>query len=175
MSSPTVSEPPKYSLPEHERRWLVDPARLPALDGPGRLIEDRYIDGTRLRLRRVDGEAKLGKKYAGVGLSDHPIVNVYLDASEYAALATLPAAVLVKRRWRLGGFVIDRFEGRLAGLWLAEAEAPTRAALLDIVTPDWCAVEVTDDPRYTGGVLARADLPPTEGPVMARSATPPRR
>ncbi len=43
---------PKYAKLENERRFLVDPARAPSVEGqPYRLIEDRYIDGARLRLR----------------------------------------------------------------------------------------------------------------------------
>ena len=45
---------PKYARFELERRWLVDTTRRPSLDGyPMTVIEDRYIDGTRLRLRRM--------------------------------------------------------------------------------------------------------------------------
>jgi hypothetical protein len=44
----------KYAHVERERRFLVDPARRPDLaDAPYILIEDRYIEGTRLRLRAM--------------------------------------------------------------------------------------------------------------------------
>lgn len=167
MSSPTGSDAgagPKYSLPERERRWLAEPALLPPLIGPGRLIEDRYIDGTRLRLRAVDGVWKLGKKYEGESLSRRPIVNVYLTEVEHAVLAELPAARLIKRRYRVGGFAVDRFQDQLAGLWLAELEMPDAAALAAIVAPDWCIAEVSDNPRYSGGILARHGAPLRHSP-----------
>jgi hypothetical protein len=73
---------PKYARLELERRWLVDTARRPALDGLGiTVIEDRYIDGTRLRLRRMSrpdlGEVKwkLTKKYECADPSARPIVT----------------------------------------------------------------------------------------------------
>lgn len=46
---------PKYAHIERERRFLVDSGRLPPLDRARAAvrIEDRYIDGTRLRLRRM--------------------------------------------------------------------------------------------------------------------------
>ena len=49
-----MSDLPKYALWEIERRFLVDPAKLPALDPASeRRIEDLYLDGGRLRLRAV--------------------------------------------------------------------------------------------------------------------------
>jgi CYTH domain-containing protein len=152
---------PKYSIIERERRFLVDRELTPALDSAtARLVEDRYLPGTGLRLRRVtapDGSVvhKLGKKYPGAGLSSRPMTNIYLDAAEYDALAALPAAVLVKRRHDIGGgFAIDVFERALAGLILAEISADDDAALTAIVVPPWCIVEVTEDVAYAGGTLA---------------------
>lgn len=152
---------PKYSIVERERRFLVDPELMPALDlASAQLIEDRYLPGTNLRLRKVTTPGpspifKLGKKYPGAGLSSRPMTNIYLDAAEHATLAALPAAILVKRRHDVGGgFVIDVFEGALSGLVLAEVSADDEAALAAIAVPAWCVAEVTDDPAYAGGTLA---------------------
>jgi hypothetical protein len=60
---------PKYALPEIERRWRVHEDRLPPLTQcRTRRIEDKYMEGGHLRLRKVleDGQGpifKLGKKY----------------------------------------------------------------------------------------------------------------
>jgi CYTH domain-containing protein len=98
---------------------------------------------------------KLGKKYPGAGLSSRPMTNIYLDAVEYGALVVLPAAVLIKRRHDVGGeFVIDVFEGALAGLMLAEISAEDDAKLAAVIVPSWCATEVTEDVAYAGGTLA---------------------
>lgn len=156
---------PKYALLENERRFLVDPTRLPDLAGlPFRRIEDRYVAGTRLRLRRMTDsetgarELKFCKKYPGDDPVSGPITNLYLTDDEHQVLATLPARTLVKRRYRLphGGrdFGLDLFEGELAGLVLCEAEAESREAVLAIVFPPWAVREVTGDPFFTGGNLS---------------------
>ena len=80
---------PKYAHWVAERRFVVDPSRLPPLDAnTARLIEDLYIDGGRLRLRRIthtatgEQEFKLGKKYAPDNPLIGPMTNLYLDAEE---------------------------------------------------------------------------------------------
>lgn len=114
---------------------------------------------------------KLGKKYPGTSLSSRPMTNIYLDAADYDALAVLPAAVLVKRRHDVGGgFVIDVFEGALAGLMLAEISADDDAALAAFVMPPWCSVEVTDDVAYAGGTLAIDGWHATAAPRVATIA-----
>lgn len=154
---------PKYALFEHERRFLV--LAPPSLAGaPVRLIEDSYLDCGRLRLRRIthfDGqptEFKLCKKYGAVDDVSEPIVNIYLTAEEYAALATLPGRGVRKSRHRVawGGrnFGLDVFAGELFGLVTVEAEAESNAAARAIVFPPWAAREVTDDPFFAGGHLA---------------------
>lgn len=157
--------PPKYALLEHERRALVDPARLPDLSAVAAdLIEDLYLDGGRLRLRaltRPDGARvyKLCKKYPSDDPSGGPIANLYLDEAEYRTLARLPGRPIRKRRHRLPVdgvvFAVDVFEGDLAGLVLCEAEADSAAALAAIVFPDWASPEVTANPGFTGGLLCR--------------------
>jgi CYTH domain-containing protein len=156
---------PKYSIDELERRFLVDRRSMP-VGVNGRLIEDRYLTGTMLRLRKVTAEGgavvyKLGKKYPGTSLSSRPMTNIYLDAAEYGALAVLPGADLVKRRYSVGGgFGLDIFEGRLTGLILAEVSADSVAALAAIAPPGWVVREVTDDPAYAGGTLASSGVVP---------------
>jgi CYTH domain-containing protein len=155
---------PKYAKLEIERRFLVNPARASDLTSLAyRRIEDRYLDGTRLRLRAVTDSAtgarefKFCKKYEGGDPLAGPIVNTYLTEAEHAALAAIPAAVIVKRRYRVGlrPFGLDVFEGQLDGLMLCEAEAPTRDEALALAFPDWTAREVTADPFFTGGALCR--------------------
>jgi len=161
-----VSAPPKYARLEHERRFRVDLALAPELAGlPYRRIEDRYLDGTRLRLRAMTDsgsgarELKLCKKYGGDDPVSTPIINIYLSEAEHAALAVLPARHITKRRYRLdhGGraFGLDVFEGQLAGLALCEAEAESREAAIALTFPPWAVREVTQDPFFTGGELCQ--------------------
>lgn len=152
----------KYARPECERRWLL--GALPSSARDRRRIEDRYLEGTTLRLRRVDdGVAvvfKLGQKVRPVAMDPYVvhITNMYLTAEEYERLATLPAASLVKTRRLVrhqgATFAVDEFEGPLTGLLLAETEdAP-------LGLPDWLGLEVTHDDRFSGGALARASRLP---------------
>ena len=156
---------PKYAKLENERRFLVDAARLPDLAGlPFRRIEDRYLIGTRLRLRSMTDSAtgarelKFCKKYPGDDPVSGPITNLYLGEAEHAVLAALPARVISKRRHRLDHdgrpFGVDVFEGELVGLVLCEAEAESREAILALTFPPWAAREVTADPFFTGGNLS---------------------
>ena len=159
--------PPKYSLPECERRFLI--AALPPLTGAGRLIEDRYLTGSRLRLRReteADGTIgiwKIARKYGATGPGVEPMTNLYLTAGEHALLATLPGVDVVKRRHDMWvgeeRYVVDLFEGPLAGRMIAEIEVADPASLWALTPPDWCGREITGDAAYAGATLARRGWP----------------
>ncbi len=151
----------KYAVVEHERRWL-----LPGVPGGARdprRITDRYLDGTRLRLRLVespDGEVlsrKLGHKRR-VERADPSAVlhtSLYLDEAEWAVLAALPGRELAKTRWLLdvGEWLaaVDLFDD---GLVLLEIDFGSEDALRSFVPPSWFGDEVTADEAFTGGRLA---------------------
>lgn len=150
---------PKYAHIERERRWLVDQAARPDLAGcASALIEDRYITGTRLRLRRMTGadvvSLKLTKKYDAADPLARPIVTAYLTEGEYDLFARLPAAPVTKRRYAVEGYSLDVFAGALAGFELVEIEAADDAALRALPAPAWTIREVSGDPAYQGGALA---------------------
>lgn len=97
---------PKYALEEIERRWLVDLAAAgPLAQFPCREIDDRYLTGTRLRLRCMrDGTQvvhKLCKKYGKAPGGVEPITNLYLTQAEYETLAQLPALAVRKHRYAI--------------------------------------------------------------------------
>lgn len=152
----------KYAHIERERRWLV--GDLPATVGPHVLIEDRYIVGTRLRLRRMTASAdgtcalKLTKKYEAADPLARAIVTTYLTEVEYTLLAALPAHLLAKRRYPVDDrgqtFSVDMFLGPLTGLVLAEIESPDDMALRALASPVWAMREVSHDPDYQGAALA---------------------
>jgi hypothetical protein len=117
-----------YTRLEFERKFLVDPSRLDskALERYSKLLEDRYFDFGRLRLRRqADSDTglvkfKLTKKFdllsetsgrSAVMLPEVPqasssvapgyvrrIVSMWLSEAEYAALRMLPGQQMRKRR-----------------------------------------------------------------------------
>lgn len=159
--------PDKYARVEAERRFLLE-AAPPGLDlASGYLrIVDRYLPGTRLRLRRIEtpqGEPvalKFGQKYRAPdqGPQQALMTNLYLNQAEYELLARLEGRLLVKRRYdylyESVNYSVDVFEGNLDGLVLAELEAQASAAFASLSVPAFAVREVTADPLFSGGALA---------------------
>jgi CYTH domain-containing protein len=153
----------KYARAEIERRFLL--AGVP--DGEEvltiRHIDDRYLDGTRLRLRRMAEEGgpadlKLTQKLPapdGRGCQG-ALTTMYLSEDEYAVLAALPAATLSKSRLTIAPYGVDVFGGELQGLHLAEVEFGSAQDAAAFVPAAFCRAEVTADRRFTGGALVRA-------------------
>ena len=149
----------KYAVVERERRYLL--ARLPEGVTETQDIQDRYVTGTRLRLREVrhgDGTVtrKLGHK---VRLSEGPAevacTNFYLDDDEWMLLVALPALELHKLRHivRRDGMcvAIDEHDD---GTLVAEIDDHDQPS--DFV-PTWLDVvkDVSSDEAWTGARLAR--------------------
>ncbi len=163
----------KYAKIERERRFLLK--RLPSgigADSRYLRIIDRYIIDTRLRLRRMEsptGEVmarKLTQKFVGAGddLSCTTITNFYLGKVEYEKLFALDALTLTKcrhlYRYNEDRYSIDRFEGYLDGLILAEIEFQSDEEMQALECPGFAICEVTQDPFFAGDNLVRvsADL-----------------
>jgi CYTH domain-containing protein len=159
----------KYARAERERRFLL---RAPSADGIVHTVRitDRYLLGTRLRLRRVTetsgaasasgrSDYKLTQKVPAPGGAPGLITTMSLDADEYAVLEQLPARVLHKTRISVPPLGIDVFEGALRGLVLGEAEFEDDAALASFVPPRSVVAEVTHDWRLSGGRLAVTTTP----------------
>jgi CYTH domain-containing protein len=157
----------KYARVERERRFLLaSPPSVSAITAT-RWITDRYLPGTRLRLRRIDysgsepSEFKFTQKVPADRQSfvQGLITNTYLSATEYNLLATLPAEVLSKTRLIVPPLSIDVFDPPLHGLVMADVEFSTDEAARSFPPPPEAIAEVTDDIRFTGGtlVLARRD------------------
>jgi hypothetical protein len=152
----------KYALVERERRFLVD--AVPDL-APTAVVDivDRYLDGTRIRLRAattVDGDRggpvhyKLTQKQPAIDGGPGLLTTLYLDPIEYQLFDALPGAVLHKRRSSFPPFGVDIFNGALEGLVLAEAEFVSDEAMSAFVPPAWIGPEVTRDTAFSGGRLA---------------------
>jgi CYTH domain-containing protein len=149
----------KYAVVERERRFLV--SKLPDAAHERRRIVDRYVTGTRLRLREVvteDGVVtrKLGHKVRlGEGPQEIACTSLYLDDGEWDVLSRLPAKTLRKVRHLVtrGGVTvaIDELDD---GTLLAEIDDQDGA---QVPVPSWLDVvrDVTDDEKWTGARLAR--------------------
>jgi len=155
----------KYAVVERERRFL--PAGDVDLSTASRVleIEDRYVEGTRLRVRTVREPGrplvrKLGQKVR-LPPGDAPAIahtSLYLDEAEHALLSGLPAVTLRKTRHVVAlaaahEVAVDVFHGGLSGLTLAEVDLGPRGSLTEPV-PTWLGVEVTGVEEFTGHALA---------------------
>lgn len=160
-----------YARIERERRFAL--AALPDAVDPDRFerLRDVYIDGTDLRLRRVEApdgslvQLKLGQKKADPAAPTDPrrreMTTLYLRPTEEPALAAMSGRASVKRRYQLRDqgrtFCIDVYEHppSAAGTIVAEVECDTDVELAAIELPPWATHEVTEDANYSGAVLAR--------------------
>jgi CYTH domain-containing protein len=152
--APTLTMKDKYARDEFERRFIAS-SDAPTNSEP-ELITDRYIDGTRLRLRFVrSGTNEVFKlaKIIDIAIGHKKLTNLYLSEDEAQLLAALPAKKLRKRRFPIEyegqRWCIDEFEG---GLLIAEVE---HALGETVHVPPWCIEEVTHRPEYSCWSLAR--------------------
>ena len=149
----------KYAVVERERRYLL--ASIPQPVTRTFEIVDRYIRGTRLRLREVRYEdervsRKLGHK---VRLTDGPAevacTNMYLNDEEWDLLSSLPARLLHKKRHlvqRDGLTVaIDEYDDGILVAEIDDRDQPAQSV------PAWLTVvaDVSGDEQWTGAALAR--------------------
>ena len=150
---------PKYALLEIERRWLV--SEIPVgEDAPPVLITDKYIHGTRLRLRRVDTPEgatifKFCKKYGTGRGAAEPITNLYLNSDEHALLDQLPGIEVTKRRFRLAAGAIDVYDRADDALCIFEIEFENLTAARAFVPPGFTGREITEDDTLSGLALAQ--------------------
>jgi CYTH domain-containing protein len=152
----------KYARRELERRFLFTELPDEEVVRVARIV-DRYLPGTRIRLRQTievagDGEVertlyKLTQKVAAPSEGPGLITTMYLNAAEYALLAELPAAWLRKTRLSIPPLGVDVFEDALAGLVLGEAEFTDEQSMRSYAAPPSAIAEVTHDQRLTGGRL----------------------
>jgi len=147
---------PKYSELEIERRWLVDDALLPGLSSlPMRLITDKYLENSRLRLRKIESNGefvyKFCKKYGKISEIAEPITNLYLSQEEYQLLADLPGRELTRQRYTYHyqevKFSINVVIGQQAPV-IVEAEFESEADACQCEPPPFCTEEISSDPQY---------------------------
>jgi CYTH domain-containing protein len=157
----------KYAVVEREHRFVVLTPHDPSLVVRTLEIDDRYLHGTRLRLRRVQEGAdvvlKLGHKVRFDAHDPAALAHttLYLEPAEYDVVAALPADRLRKTRRHVpldGAHVlaVDTFHDALDGLVLAELDLGADRVLPGTL-PHGLGPDVTQDERFTGAELARTD------------------
>jgi CYTH domain-containing protein len=148
----------KYAISEIERRWLVDLEAVGDLIGYScKELEDLYVGGTRLRLRKQsrDGKCvyKLCKKYGKLTDLSEPITNLYLTEDEYSILSRLEGARVVKRRYGIAGGGLDVYPGE-PPIAVFEVEFGSEQEAACFEPPSFVLREVTSDPAFSGSELA---------------------
>ncbi|TCI00125.1 CYTH domain-containing protein [Roseococcus sp. SYP-B2431] len=153
---------------EIERKFLVvgEGWRQAALGPPMPIRQGYVVDGAgagmTVRVRRSGERAWLTLKSPGL-LSraefEYPIPAADAEAL-LAGHCVSPPLAKHRTRVRHGGLVweVDEFEGRLAGLVLAEVELSEAGQ--EVALPEWVGAEVTQDARFQNAALARADSVP---------------
>ena len=154
-----MSDAWKYAVVERERRYLL--ASVPEGVTTTMEIVDRYLTGTRLRLREVRSEdgsiiRKLGHKVRlGDGPAEVACTNFYLDDDEWTALSALPGRSLRKTRHVVDrdGFTVavDAHEDGSLVAEIDDGDQPSHGV------PQWLDVvkDVSEDEAWTGAGLAR--------------------
>ena len=155
---------------EIERKFLVisDGWRNGATGSA--LLRQGYLSSNakatvRVRIRD-DASAVLTLKGETVGISraEYEYAIPVADARELLDMAE--PHVVEKRRHDVpfAGLVweVDVFEGRHAGLVIAEVELEHEQQAVEL--PDWVGAEVTQDDRYANASLSRAEGPPGVDP-----------
>lgn len=153
---------------EIERKFLVTSEgwRDAALGPPLPIRQGYVVDGAgagmTVRVRQSGERAWITLKSPGL-LSraefEYPIPIADAEAL-LAAHCVSPPIAKHRTRVRHDGLVweVDEFEGRLAGLVLAEVELSAAGQV--VALPPWIGAEVTQDPRFQNAALARAESIP---------------
>jgi len=156
-----LTELPRYSILEIERRWLVDIAALGSLAAtPYRLYQDLYIWNSRLRLRKITEVGcetlfKLGKKYGKQSRLSEPITTLYLTEAEYLGLVHLPGHYSSKRRYTMSEGFLDVYEKPNCGLMIFELEFDDEMSAKRYRPPHFVGNEITGEHAYSGFQLAQ--------------------
>jgi len=145
---------------EIERKFLVEGDGWQADAGEGLACRQGYLDsgqGATVRVRIIGKEAFLTIKGATTGItrSEFEYEIPVPDAAELLELCG--DTIVEKRRYFIkhSGMIweLDVFSGSNTGLVMAEIELESERQ--PFVLPEWVGEDVSSDPRYRNGHLAR--------------------
>jgi len=147
----------RYARPESEQRWVL--WRLPDELREPVAVVDRYLHGTRLRLRRIRSATeviyKLGQKVRTDPLSPALVhlTNMYLSDGEYRSLSQLSGEEICKEV-ALGLGRADPGRRRIRSDSRRYDPGRDRVEPGRTATPTSAVGDVTDDDRFSGDRLA---------------------
>lgn len=139
---------------EIERKFLVDAENLSKIHlTDGEKISQGYLSTdiektVRIRTKKNRGFLAVKTKNIGIVRSEFEYEIPFADAEELLKLCA--PKILSKIRYKIEYenhiWEIDIFEGKLAGLILAEVEINSPDEFVEI--PSWAGQEVSSDPKY---------------------------
>jgi len=143
---------------EIERKFLVDPGLLPALENP-HIIKQGYIPtgGTAtVRIRISNDKAFLTLKGRATGITRSEFeYSIPLDDAEKMFQELCASPLIEKKRYLLPykghTWELDIFEGDNRGLIVAEIELKEENELFE--KPKWATKDVSFEPRYRNANL----------------------
>lgn len=157
---------------EIERKYAVKD--LAAVDGRlGARIVQGYIadQPMTIRIRVIEAEAfmTLKSKAHGIERDEYEFPIPMRHAKELLALYC-GTRIVEKTRYRVPHgqvvFEVDVFEGKLAGLVVAEVELASFDQ--QVALPDWIGIELSHDGRFSNSSLSMAEQPPLVDPLTGR-------
>lgn len=160
---------------EIERRFLVDPTKLPPLPPPMDIHQGYTSDSpvTRYRIAKQGPDRLCTRTVKGAGLLVREEQETVVSLSEALVGMSQCQWALRKLRyllrqpepfahlkWEVDNFIFGAADSaeQDTSLWLAEVELSSEDEPFD--RPDWILCEVTEDPRYTNIELAKTNKRP---------------
>ncbi len=154
----------KYAQKEFERRFLLAerPVKLKELDF--KEIEDKYLEGTHLRLRKTSAgdrvQFKLTKKIRLTDEAADWLSTIYLSETEYQLFLSLPGKSYTKGRYYIkkqgeASIGIDEIKTQQGTIYLAEVEFESLESMERYQFPLAFLREVTEDDFYSGFAFAQ--------------------
>ena len=146
---------------EIERKFLVDAAKIAPVNFTSEeKISQGYLStNPTVRIRLNDGRGFLTIKSSTEGITRQEFEYEIPPRDAVELLELCGSRVLKKTRRKVsyGGHIweTDFFEGRHAGLILAEVELNSADEIVEL--PDWVTKEVSDDERYFNSNLVMTD------------------
>jgi CYTH domain-containing protein len=152
------------------RLFLIDKLPVPLTAASRHLqIFDNYIEGTRLRLRKIrDPYENRWTNILQQRHSDGAIryAEMHLNNREASLFDMYMGREIRKNRYfhefDLVSFVFDLYLGPLKGLGTAKVELETKQAFDQFQRPPFAMAEITNDPFFAGENLVGKDLTDVE-------------
>lgn len=145
---------------EIERKYLIDQIPFDLSQYPSRRIEQGYLCTEPVVRIRRDGEDYY-LTYKSKGLMVREEYNLPLTREAYEHLKPkADGRIIRKERFLIPldetlTIELDRFEGDLAPLLLAEVEFPDEDSANSFVPPEWFGEDVTFSSRYHNSTLSQ--------------------